>query len=452
MTRTESRWDLRTLLTGIGSTLINAFGVVWDGIRLLVAHWPVLLVICLLGAAGREAALYAAFEVSRFSPLGSALVLALAPLASLTALILMLRHLMPSLRHVDADVPDTMGTRLKVVASALVPFLGVYAAQGYLREDTRRYLNEVVHDEFAQTNFFIGESMGERTIADLDAWLLAVTVVLALLLRWGLDRWQLPAKHTAWGLLAAWVEAVWVVFAAKSLTSVFGQGRDWVAQRIWVEWVLDGWSTFMGWIGPVGTAVNSTVTWLWGILGDFDTLVVIPLAWLTIGAVVYGRQLGDPEEKPTLELRSERVARRLKRARAMREKVERRSRLDRLPTWMRTWLAGPIVGVRDRFAGLGKGLLTLVRAGLVPMLTLCLVFLLARQAAVWVAYLVRWAVGPQSPSLMVSLTTYIDILLRATSTVLIVVLIAAAVDRFLVKPAAEITQEDAAVKDAAGQT
>lgn len=449
MTRAQARRTQRRdarpgWLTSIGSSLVKAFGVVLDGVRLLVAHWPVLLVLYLLGAAGREAALYAAFEISRFSPLLSALVLALAPLASLTALILMLRHLMPSLRHVDGEVSDTIGTRLSVVAAALIPFLGVYAAQGFLREDTRRYLNEVVNDEYAQTNFLIGEQMGDRTIADLDVWVLAVTVFLALVLRSAMDRWQLPSKHTAWGFFAAWVEAVWVVFAAKSLSSLIGQGRSWVTNRIWVEWVLDGWATVMGWIGPVGTAVNGAIAWLWGVLGDFDSLVVVPLAWLTIGAVVYGRQIEVADSGPELDLhvRSDRIARRLKRARQMREQVERRSRWEHLPPWLRTWVTGPIAGVRTRFQGLGKGLMTLVRAGLLPMVVLCLVFLLARQAAVWVAYVVRWIIGPQSANLMVALSTYVDILLRATSTVLIVVLIAAAVDRFLVHPDGAAAQEE----------
>lgn len=428
----------------IGRSVVSAFGVVVDGARLLWQHWPVLLLIFLLGSAAREGALWLAFETSKVSPVVSSLVIPLAPLATLTALILMLRHLLPSLQHVHGEhIADTMGTRLKVVASALVPFLALYAAQGYLREDTRRYLNEVYADEERSTNWFIGESMGARTIADVDGWVLAVVVLVALAIRWGLDRFKLPERSPFFGLLAAWLEAIWLVFAARALTNGFGFW-DWARSRVGVEWVVDGWAWVVRVLGPVGGALDGAVSWLWGLLGNFDVLVVIPLAWLTVGAVVYGRELASPAPAPELpSVDDPRLQQRLETAEEYRERLRRTARVDRLPTWLRSWVVAPLTSVKDRFAGLGKGLLTLVRAGLVPMVTLCLVFVLARQAEAGMGHVLRWLVGPQDPDLSIAVSHYVDIGLSAVGFTIMAVLVAAAVDRFLVLPAQEVEQERA---------
>lgn len=437
---------VRGVLREIGRAVASALAVVIDGVRLLWAHWPVLLVIFLLGAAGREAALWGAFVTSTFSPLLSALIVPLAPLATLTAFILMLRHVMPSLRHVEGG-DLSMGARLQIVASALIPFLALYAAQGYLREDTRRYLNEVVSDEMNQTNVLIGETMSARTIADLSPWVVAATVVIALVLRWALDRFELPDRHVAFGLLAAWVEAIWLVFAAKNVASLVG-GWDWIKSRVFVEWLLDGWADVVSALGPLGGAADRAVSWLWSILGDFDTLVVIPLAWLTVGAVVYGRQLAEPALPPGLPLEDERLRRHLEAVEQRLHRVEQvgagvveKAHVDRLPAWFRAWVVAPANSVRNRFAGLGRGLLTLVRAGLVPMVTLCLVFVLARQAENGLGRLLRWVLGPRDVDFMVASSTYVDIAMSAVSFVLITVLVAAAVDRFLVAPAQEAEAE-----------
>lgn len=433
------------MLREIGRTVTNAFGVVVDGARLLWHHWPVLVVIFLLGAAAREGVLWLSFETSKVSPLASSLIVPLAPLATLTSLILMLRHLLPSLQHVHGEhVVDSMSTRLKVVASALVPFLALYAAQGYLKLDTRRYLNEVYVDEERSTNWFIGESMGARTIADVDGWVLTVTVLVALAIRWGLDRFDLPERSPVFGLIAAWVEAVWLVFAARAVANGFGFWA-WARNRVGVEWVVDGWAWVVEVLGPVGGALNRAVTWLWSVLGDFDVLVVIPLAWLTVGAVVYGRELAAPAPAPELpSVDDPRLRQHLETAEEYRERLRRKARVDRLPAWLRSWVVAPLTSVKDRFAGLGKGLLTLVRAGLVPMVTLCLVFVLARQAEVGMGHLLRRVVGPRDPELSIALSHYVDIGMSAVGFTVMAVLVAAAVDRFLVLPAQEVEQEQTA--------
>lgn len=434
---------MRGVLREVGRTVATALAVVADGLRLLVGHWPVLLVIFLLGAAARELVLWGSFELSKEHPVLASLTVTLAPLATLTALILMLRAVLPSLRHVDGDpVRETMSQRLRVVSGALVPFLAIYAAQGYLRDDMRRFVNETWSDEFLSTNWFAGESVSDRTIGTVDTPVLVGTVVAALVLRWLLDRLGLPERHVGFGFLAAWLEVIWLAFAAKSLTSQWGQVWDWVRGRRAVDGIVDGWERVTGALGPVGTAIDGASSWVWGALGDADVLVVVPLAWLVVGAVVYGRELGEPAAAPAVTV-PERVTRRLEALEQRAAVARARRRMALLPEWLRSWLAEPVASFTSRFATLGSGLRTLARAGLVPMVTLCLVFLLARQSELLVAAGLRALLPPLDADLMVALAPYVAILFSAVSSVLLAVLVAAAVDRFLVQGAAPAPQPSA---------
>lgn len=423
---------MRGVLREVGRTVAGAFVVVVEGLRLLVRHWPVLLVIFLLGAAVRELVLWGSFELSREHPVLASITVTLAPLATLTSFILMLRTLVPSMQHVQGEGESTVTQRMRIVSGALVPFLALYAAQGYLRDDMRRFVNETFSDEFRNTNFFGGEDMADRTIGTVGTPVLVATVVAALVLRWLVDRLDLPEKHWGFGFLAAWLEVIWLAFAAKSLTTQWSGVQGWVLDRRAVDWVVDAWEAVTGLLGPVGSALTAVTSWVWGVLGDFDVLVVVPLAWLVVGAVVYGTSLGDPVEPPEVPV-PERIASRVRTIEELVAVARVRQRLSLLPDWLRDWLAQPIASFTSRFTALGTGLRTLVRAGLVPMVTLCLVFLLARQSELLLASGLRAVLPPVEADLMVALAPYLDIVFSAVSWVLVAVLVAAAVDRFLVR-------------------
>lgn len=447
---------LGALLREIGATIVGAFSVVLAALRLLAAHWPVLVAVLLVGAIARELALWGSFELSKVSPIGATVTVALAPLSSVVALVVALRILMPSMANV-ADQPGmTRSRQLVVIGSALVPFLAVYTAQGYLRKDSRRFLNEVYADEFRQTNWFAPDAqIDDRTWVGAPLVVTIAIVVIALVLRWGLDRFQLPQRHWGFGFLAGWLEALWLLTIAKTMSNNWSLAWDWALDRRGVHWLLEGYQAVVRAFGPIGSAFDSAVSWLFGILGNFDTLVVVPLAWLTVGAVVYGRELGAPAEGPDLGRVQDQVLGSIEdeRARARLERIARRAELARqraeaarekasiLPSWLRDWLASPITSVTGRFASLGKGLLTLVRAGLVPMVTLCLVLVAGRHLGSLVAELARKVIGPMDPEWGVVISPVFDMSLTVINTVLMVVLIAAAVDRFLAAPARQVEAE-----------
>lgn len=445
-------------MRGAGRAVVDALAVLRDAARLLVAHWPVLVVLFLLGAMLRNASLWAALVTSRHEPWVATFIVPLAPLFTLVALILMLRALTPSLDHVGgpAGAPSLMESagvaepgrrrgrraiartravvndRLALLAGTLVPFITVYAVQGYLIEDRNQFVNESFADEwFNQSNVFDDVAMQARTVADESAFWIGAVVVLALVLRWLVDAFDLPKRGTGWGLFAAWLEVTWLTWLAALFSHQWRQIREWAADRVILEWIAGWWAALTGWLGPVGAAMEGARSWVWGLLGDFDALVVVPLAWLAIGAVAYSRTLppAGKHEIPAVE----KYQQRLKARAGDRWERQVKGRWSILPDWLRSWLARPVNSVTGRFGGLARGLGTLAAAGLVPMLLFCLVFLLTRQISGLVIEGLRWVVGPQDPQVMIHFHPYLDLAANLVTTVLQVVLLAAAIDRMMMR-------------------
>ncbi len=433
------------MITGVADASV----VVREAGRLLWRHWPVLLVIFLLGAAVHNGALWLAVVASRSNAWVGALLVPVAPLATLVALIFMLRAVSPSLRFgapeeetaVEQALPAepgeggrtapgraalarrawrlrsrAMNTRLRLLAATLVPFMTVYAVQGYLTRDRDSFLNSAVADEQRTASLSEFDLTGRFAFINNTTMTLAV-VGIALVVRWLFDAFDLPERGTGWGLAAAWVEATWLTWLAGVFTSEWSTVREWVTQRVFVDWLIDLWATVTGWLGPLGPVVESVRLWLGGLVGNLDVLVVIPIAWLTIGAVAYSRQL---QRAPTHELPA-----------ALAGRIG--GRLSFLPSWARGWLAHPFAALTSRFSGLWNGIRTLALAGLVPMLLFCLVFLLVQQAEVGLANLLRVVIGPRDYDDMISLSPYLDTALDAVGTLLEVALLAAAIDRILVR-------------------
>lgn len=402
----------------------DAISVVLHGIRIIGMHFPVLLTIYLLGAAGRGAAIWGAVVLSKDNSLLGALLVPLAPVCTLTALILMLRAVSPSLHFTRFDAvaegpetpqaPQVVRERLALLASTLVPFLAVYAAQGYLKEDTFAFVNAATADEFNNNTdlwFHGGHVDAGRAAIASDHWLWGI-VAVAFVLRWLVNRFDLPSRNVTFGLAAAWFEVTWVTLFAHQVPRMFGAVKDWIDERVAVVWAQNLWHSVIEALGPVGGPVEAARAWFWGVLGDFDAIVIIPVAWLTVGAIVYGRTISSPSgpEKPRAHL-------------------ERR--LSRLPGPVGRWVGDFVDDFTSRFAGLAKGLRTLAVAGLVPMLLFCLVFVLALQAKYLTYELVRVLTGPLDPTDSTAFSPWMDVVAGAVYTLAVVGLLAAAVDRVI---------------------
>jgi hypothetical protein len=423
--------------------------VLGTSLRLLVRHWPVLFALFFAGAAGREFAVIGAVQVSKINGVLGLLVVILGPIATLAALVLMLHALRPSLPWLavatanadpagaaDGEAPPRRKTLLDHLGSALVPFLAVYASWGYLQEDIVDYLGAVFVDTYlADATIFtdpsaVAEILDRRMPSSLTTTIVAV-VVVAVALRWLLTRLQDRRRMRWLGIIGAYLEVIWITVVVVTVSQVQDPVLQWVQERRVVIWLLDLWHDSVSKLGPLSEPVRTAGEWLVGAFASADVVIVVPLAWLAVGAVVYGHQLAPPTPSPT-----ELLQRATKRWQAM-------------PKPVRVVGTNLSADVRERFMPLVHGLRLMVRAGLAPMLSFCLAFLVAQTAREWMWEAERFVIGPQDlQSVWRPVSGPLSILNDAVGTVVLACLLGAAVDRVLriqppAPPADQVPDADA---------
>jgi hypothetical protein len=408
----------------IREVLRDAIAVVWNGFRLVGAHWPVLATIFLLGAAGRYGFLWLAVTLSESHSTIAGLIVPLAPLSTLVSIIVMLLVVSRSLTSLVADTgepapgtaPRTDGW-LGVLAGALLPFLTVYAAQGLLKSDVRAYVNEATYDElYGNAGAFYGESANLDRTAIATGWLLVAIIVIALVLRLLFDRFNLPARNRPLAFGAAYVETLWIVTLGVTFTRFQDRIWQWITERRFVHWMQDRWADLIEILGPVGDPVATVAGWISTFIDNADDVVLVPLAWLTVAAVVFGGSIAPPPPKG---------ASRFSRVRPIAAVG------SRTPAVVKRWAQEATSGFRGRFSGLRDGFRVLALGGLVPMVTFCLVFVIADQANAVVSELGRFLLGPRSRDTALAFSPWEDIIASTLEYVILAGLLAAAIDRIL---------------------
>lgn len=404
----------------------DTVAVVATGLRLLARHWPVLLALAIAGVVARQLVIRLAVTASGVNGEFGLLVLILAPLATLTVWILMLRVL-------QASLPDPGPARdrpsiLNYIGSALVPFLAVYEAYGYLREDVRDYVYGVFEAEVLRNaDLFTNPDavdLESRMFYDVTATSVAV-VLVAIVLRWLLSRWRATETHRWLGIPGAYLEVLWVTLAVgATYGSITDVVTEWVNTRRAVHWVRALWQDLLDRLGWLAEPVQRVVGWAGDQLAHWDNVIGIPVAWLTIAAVVLG--YGDVTSAAPAPTATAVVPHRARRAWRV------------VPPWLRS-LAWQFIGVR--FAPLLRSLRVLVAAGVRPMLVFCLAFVVAETVPHWLWELERWLIGPRDfLAVWVPLAWPLDAVNDALGRVLLICLVAAAVDRLLKRlPAAGST-------------
>ena len=406
--------------------------VVVAGGRLWLRHWPVLLTIALLGGAVRMGAIWAATWVSETDATLGFAVLVLGPLGSVAAIVLMLLAMRGSLPALSAaaraDAPPDPTTRherrvIDVLASVLVPFLAVYASYGYLAEDRRRYQNAIVATELTRDIWSGDQTVNYERALPASGWAIGAVVVIAVVLRWAIARLEGRLNARALGFAGAYLEGLWLILLAALFTGYREDLWAWVESRRAIDIVIGWWESFLDLLGPVAGPVDAVMDQLVQVLGSLDDLVVVPLAWLTVGAVVFGRKIP---------------------ARPLRVKAPRT--VERVPGPVRRLLGQafqPVVGdLKARFSGLVNGIRQLAVAGLGPMLVFALAFLVALRLEDLLALGVRTLAGPQPWRTWLSFAPHVETVTHAIGLTVTIALLAAAVDRVLAAVAAEATAEE----------
>ena len=348
----------------------EVLGVFTTAGRLFLRHWPALLTLAFLGAAARSGALWAAVAVSDVQGQLALFFLLLAPLGYLLPIIAMLaicRRTLPSLvraEHLHEEAA-TEGRELRLVdlaVSVLVPFMVAYETYGLLNFDIERFRNLAAADEWDNIRFGpIDQDYADRLgIYPLQIALLIV--VGAFVVRWVLGRFERRTHVLALAYAGAFVELYYVSQLAGQSIIIKQRGSQWLEDRRAVHWVQGWYDAVVDFLGPVAGAFRWLVGTAESVLGSLDEVVVVPIAWLTLGAVVLGYKALSDEPADT---------------------EPRRGGLRSL------W-----ADVKERWQPLVDGFRLLVTSGLGPMLLLCVFFLVVVRLPTLLLWGMREVIGP----------------------------------------------------------
>jgi len=262
--------------------------------RLLVAHWPALLAWYLVGTIGRCVGVEVAGFVGGYTAIGGILLLPLAILAklvSVVAMFLVLRDGMPRLGVIAPPPVDRAARRVafrNALLSAVLPFMAVYAALGFLRDDVAAYLDAALTVQFgrnlmASVTGVAVDTSGTVTQLAWEPWTVAVTV-LAFTGRWAWKRWRTSLPNWT-SVVATYLEGLWVFLATYFVGEALGYVTGWIDSRQAIAWLADARAWVGGWFAPLGWTADAA---LW-IVGQAGVVMLLPLAWLTIAGVIYGQ-------------------------------------------------------------------------------------------------------------------------------------------------------------------
>lgn len=396
--------------------------------RILGRYWAPFVVIACLGLTVRNGALWLAVIVSDHNAFVAQLILVLAPLGFLGAMIAMLYLTRGSLPNVRALAREpgreavTEGRELRLVdvaVSVLVPFLAVYVSYGLLKEDLYRFTNEAAFDEFNQFDLANPPDVdfGSR-LAIWDAQTILVIVAIAWVLRFALGKLESTTKFLALAFVGALVEVYYTSQVAQKVTEIQGAAVSWVQSRRASETVVETYDRVVTSLGPFANPVDTVTTWLFGLLGAIDAVVIVPLAWLTVGAVVLGHKLAPPEPEEREDG-----------AGGLAGDVARR--VNRIPEPVRRIGGGLVADIRERWSAFWNGLRLMATAGLVPMLTFSLAFLIVLRLPWLFGQLVRWVVGPVPTNTWLAFSPMENAVGLALTMILAAALLAAAIDWLL---------------------
>lgn len=368
-----------------------------QALRILGACWPRLLALYLAGTVAHHLLISLSAFVGSSVGLAAYFLLPLAILAKLIAYIgmfLVMRSEMRTLAEVEAlaeagagvstsSANETHGAAKTVVfwdvvTASILPFIAFYAAWGFLGEDTNRYASEVLAQSWGPADpiFGRGSALG------INAVTLGATL-FAYLARFALKRWE-TRLHRWTRVLAAYFEMVWLFLAAYVLTQLVSVATGWIGSRALVVW----WEQLMAGIGiriPVLDAVWNGLNWL---IAEIGALTFLPLAWLAIAGVVYGRTIAA--QKLSVDALAGHDAR------AARALTAFRARTGTVPQWWRDRGVDIRNNVIGRFKPITASLLLIWRAGALALGVYVLCFTLLDAGVAWLSVGVNQLLGPHS--------------------------------------------------------
>ena len=318
-------------------------------LRLWWRHWPPLLLLVLLGYLLNDWLLRIVVEIGlRNHVLGLSLLspLVVIELAVVIAMFHVLRPSLPALTQALPATPGDTGTargeRLTTtLALALVPFFAYYAGWGLLGETVREYsLAGLERDPFGKYGPLLDA---------LKSHGLVISVAASWLLRRYAKAREARKHSSGWQALIVLCEANWVFIGLFVIT----RGKDllmkWLESRV-------VWQYFGGADADVAAPVLAPTL--------FDSLAnaaqgmffaaLLPLVWLAITALIFGRDLGEQSLLATNK-RLEKIV----------------GSYDRLPALLRQFADDFVKSYRTRYVPVANSVRLTLQAGLTLLLCFC---------------------------------------------------------------------------------
>lgn len=436
------------ILSGVNMTLErvrDALAVPVDAAKLLWRYLPQLVTVIALSLAARGAVLWLAVVVSAWSPLAATLIFPFAPLSVMTGVIICFWIMQPSMEFFGGETRFTKldKTTLLTVGGLLIPFLTVYSSHGLLRDDGRTFVYDSVTIEVATS--FVDYDFGRSLIS--TGWLFAGFIFSILVLRKLIGAFKLGERAFGMATAAAYLEILWMATASLSISSNLDKVRTWILTRQVIGPVWGAIVSAKDWVVEHTGLIGAPIGWLWSNAAQMGNFIVVPFAWLTLGAVVYNTSLTRDEDKESPS--EDTVPPEQTVADAPIEGPAEKGRLSphaeqkmwaeygrryseaafRTTRGMLDNAAQPVVGP---FRSAWRNFKTLTVAGVVPMLTFCFVFVLASGAELGVIYALRAIIKPMALGIItIGLEPYVLVVARAVYFVVALPLVVAALDRFL---------------------
>lgn len=395
--------------------------------------WPALLAWFLAGWTARLLLLRFAAAVGNDIPLVGQLILPLAViarLASYVAMFLVLRAALPNV--IAADPPRADGSRMSFLArwgaaisAAILPFFLIYTAWGMVAEDGRDYAAASLD----QADLFGGEGADALDVV-VDAWSLGI-VAIAFVGRWLLQRFD--ERLPRWtSVVAAYLEAVWVLVALLVLRELLGGLPGWFATRRMFAPLVDTvelWRREQPWFAWLGDAAS----WLATQLGD---VIFQPLAWIALAAVVYaGARTRREAAAPN--------------ARVARARAAVTARWTRMPTWTRKLIVSVTGGFQERWLPIAGSVRLIWSAGPLTLATFLLAYAVVHAAGEWIGFGVMRLFGPHETTFWMAIDDPVGLLVVALVVPVQLALVGGAYDTALAR-SAPLAEE--AITPAAGGT
>lgn len=331
-----------------------------------------LLAWYLAGMAARFVVLQLAAVVGAQSTLAALLIMPLAALCRLVGLVGMFFA-------VRAEFDDQLGRSddlLTVLTRAILPFFLFYAAWHYLSDDVRQYAAQALDN----IDWFATGEDGRGKVLDVPLSPLSIGfVAVAFGLRFAIGR--LADRLPRWTrLVATYLEAVWVFGSVIILGQVLDLIKGWAETRRGLYWFFEAQRSVADAFAPLGRLGEAAGT----VIGEGTSLLVLPLAWLTITGTVYNRALDAGEFDLQSRIRPE-----------LRARVKRLRHRFALPEAVRTRLADLADQLFGQWTPMIDALKIIWRAGVVPLGFFVLLWTVFTAGSGLLTWLITRLIGPQ---------------------------------------------------------